>query len=92
VSGSFPDTELGCDMRRRTLRKIAAFSRQRAERWTFERALKKQRDADEIKRWEQELNLVYERFSVIRTPAMSYVHELMLIPDACSIGHRHLRR
>jgi hypothetical protein len=66
VSVSFSETVCGCDECRRTLKGIAAFSEKRAQRSMIERARKKQRDADEIKKWEKELDMVYERFSVIQ--------------------------
>jgi hypothetical protein len=51
-------------VRYRTLEKIVAFSEDRANRSFFERVRKKESDADEIKRWEKELEMAYERFSV----------------------------
>jgi hypothetical protein len=53
-------------VRRRTLKGIAAFSEERAKRSTFDRARKKQSDADEIKKWEKELKMAFERFSVTK--------------------------
>jgi hypothetical protein len=76
-------------MRRSTLKRIVAFSEKRARRSTIKRARKKQKDADEIKTWKKELEMAYERVSVMATPAVSYAHELMLIAD--SGGHRHSR-
>jgi hypothetical protein len=89
VIGFVSDAGFGSDERRRTLKNIAAFSEERAKRSTFERTRKKQSDADEIKRWEKELRMAYERFSVAKTLDMAYAYDLMLISDACSIGHRH---
>jgi hypothetical protein len=64
VSVSFSEPVCGCDDRRRTLKGIAAFSEKRAQRSMIERARKKQVDADEIKTWDKELHMAYERFSV----------------------------
>jgi hypothetical protein len=47
----------------------------------IERARKKQRDADEIKTWEKELTMGYERVSMLATPAIPYAYKLMLIAD-----------
>jgi hypothetical protein len=52
-------------MHRRTLKSIAAFSKQRAKRHIFERAHKKQRDADKIQKLETDLEMAYDRVSVI---------------------------
>jgi hypothetical protein len=49
---------------RRILESIAAFTKERVERSTFDRIRKKQSDADEIKKWDKELTRAYERFSV----------------------------
>jgi hypothetical protein len=46
------------------LESIAAFTKERAERSTFDRIRKKQSDADDIKKWEKELTRAFERFSV----------------------------
>jgi phosphoglycolate phosphatase-like HAD superfamily hydrolase len=46
------------------LKSIAAFTKERAERSTFDRIRKKQSDADDIKKWEKELTRAIERFSV----------------------------
>jgi hypothetical protein len=51
-------------VRYRVLNSIAAFSEERANRCFFDRARKKESDADEIKRWKKELKMAYERFSV----------------------------
>jgi hypothetical protein len=72
-------------MRCRTLKRIAAFSERRAKRSIIERARKKQRDADEINKWEKELKMTYECVSVMATYAISYAYELMSIED--SGGH-----
>jgi hypothetical protein len=48
----------------RSLESIAAFTKERAERSTFDRIRKKQSDADDIKKWEKELTRAFERFSV----------------------------
>jgi hypothetical protein len=66
-------------VRRRTLKGITAFSEERAKRSTFDRARKKQSDADEIEKWEKELKMVYERFSVTTKCAMPFAYALMLI-------------
>jgi hypothetical protein len=50
------------------LKSVAAFSEKRAQRSTIERVVKKRRDADEIKRWEKELKMGYERVSVAAIP------------------------
>jgi hypothetical protein len=71
----------GCDERRRTLKGIAAFSEKRAKRSTIERTRKKQVDADEIKKWEKELDTGYEHVSGISTPTTSSAYKLMLIVD-----------
>jgi hypothetical protein len=86
------DAGFGSDERRRTLKNIAAFSEERAKRSTFKQTRKKQSDADEIKRWEKELKMSYERFIVTTTLFMSCVYDLMLNSDACSIGYRHSHR
>jgi hypothetical protein len=52
------------DLDRRILETIAAFTKERVERSTWDRILKKQSDADEIKKWDKELTRAYERFSV----------------------------
>jgi arsenate reductase-like glutaredoxin family protein len=70
VSVSFLKTVCRCDESCRTLKSIAAFSEQRAKRSTIERTRKKQRDADEIKRWERELKMGYEHVSVVATPVI----------------------
>jgi hypothetical protein len=70
VSVSFLETVCGCNEWCRTVRGIAAFSEQRAKRSTIERTRKKQRDADEIKRWERELNMGYEHVSVVAAPVI----------------------
>jgi hypothetical protein len=85
------DARFGSDERRRTLKNIAMFSEERAKRSTLERTRKKQSDADEIKKWEKELRMAYERFSVTKTLCMPYTHDLMLTSDACSVEHRHSR-
>jgi hypothetical protein len=51
-------------VRYRILENIAAFSEKRANRSFFERARKKESDAEKIKKWEKELEMAYERFSV----------------------------
>jgi hypothetical protein len=76
-------------MRYRTLKRIAAFSEKRAKRSTIERARKKQRDADEIKTWEKELEIAYGRVSVMVMHAVSYAHKLMLLADSGGRGHPH---
>jgi arsenate reductase-like glutaredoxin family protein len=73
VIGFVSDAGFGSDERRRTLKNIAAFSEERAKRSTFERIRKKQSDADEIKKWEKELKMSYERFIVTTTLFMSCV-------------------
>jgi hypothetical protein len=83
--------ETRCDVCYRTLKGIAAFSEERANRTAFERARKKQSDADGIKKWQKELIMAYERFSVTKILVMSFAYELMLIPDLYSPGHRHSR-
>jgi hypothetical protein len=87
VSEPFSGTIFGCDERCRTLESIAAFSEKRAKRSRIERTRKKRRDADEIKTWEKELKMYYERVSMLATPAVSYAYELMLNVD--SGGHRY---
>jgi signal recognition particle GTPase len=52
------------DVNCRTLESIAAFTKERAERSTFDRIRKKQSDADDIKKWDKELTRAFERFSV----------------------------
>jgi hypothetical protein len=74
------------------LKNIAAFSEERAKRSAFERARKKQSDADEIKGLEKELRMAYERFTVTAILYMPYAYNLMLISDTCSVEHRHSRR
>jgi hypothetical protein len=86
------DAGFGFDERRRTLKNIAAFTEERAKRSTFKRTRKKQSDADEIKKWEKELRMAYERFSVAKTLYMTYAYDLILTADACSVGHQHSRR
>jgi hypothetical protein len=90
VSVSFSETACGCDEHSRILKGIAAFSEKRVKRSTFERKRKKQRDADEIQTWDKELEMGYERVSMIATPGISYAYELMLIVD--SGGHRYSYR
>jgi hypothetical protein len=63
VSVFFSETVSRCDDRCRTLKSIAAFFENRAQRSTIKRA-HEQSDADEIKTWEKELHMAYERFSV----------------------------
>jgi hypothetical protein len=86
---SFSETLCGFDEYCRTLKSVAAFSEKRAQRSTIERALKKQVDADDTKRWEKELKMGYERVSVMATFVLSYAYVLMLIVD--SDGYRHSR-
>jgi hypothetical protein len=76
-------------MRCRTLKRIAAFSEKRAKRSTIKRAHKKHKDADEIKKWEKDLGMVYERVSVMTTHAISFAHKLMLLADCGGHGHSH---
>jgi hypothetical protein len=57
------------------LKSIAAFTKERAERSTFDRIRKKQSDADDIKKWDKELTRAFERFSVCF--ASSLVHNLI---------------
>jgi hypothetical protein len=51
-------------VRYRILENIAAFSEKRVNRSFFERVRKKESNADKIKKWEKELEMAYERFSV----------------------------
>jgi hypothetical protein len=44
---------------------IAAFTKERVERSTWDRIRKKQSDADDIKKWDKELTRAYERFNVV---------------------------
>jgi hypothetical protein len=46
------------------LESIAAFTKERVERSTWDRVRKKQSDADDIKKWKEELTRAYERFNV----------------------------
>jgi hypothetical protein len=48
----------------RVLSGIAAFSEERVGRKAYQLALRKQSDADEIKKWDKELTRAYERFNV----------------------------
>jgi hypothetical protein len=48
----------------RVLSGIASFSQERTGRKAYQLALKKQSDADEIKKWDRELTRTYERFNV----------------------------
>jgi hypothetical protein len=48
----------------RVLKDIAAFSEDRVRRKTYQLALRKQSDAEEIKKWDKELTRAYERFNV----------------------------
>jgi hypothetical protein len=48
----------------RILESIAAFTKERVERSTWDRVRKKQSDADDIKKWDKELTRAYERFNV----------------------------
>jgi hypothetical protein len=65
------------DLDRRTLESIAAFTKKRAERSTFDRIRKKQNDADDIKKWDKELTRAFERFSVciVSESAQNLPHE-----------------
>jgi hypothetical protein len=56
------------------LKSIAAFTKERAERSTFDRIRKKQSDADDIKKWDKELTRAFERFSVCFVSSL--VHNL----------------
>jgi hypothetical protein len=64
VNTSFPDTAFGSDVRYKILENIATFTEKRSKWSFFKRARKKQSDADEIKKWEKELEMAYERFGV----------------------------
>jgi hypothetical protein len=48
----------------RVLEGIVDFSKERAERNGYQRIVKKQGDAEDIKKWEKELARAYERFNV----------------------------
>jgi hypothetical protein len=48
----------------RILKRIAAFSEERASRSLGSRMFKKQSDADDIKKWEKEITRAYENFNV----------------------------
>jgi hypothetical protein len=74
VSVSFSETVLRCDDHCRTLKSIAAFFEMRAKKSTIKRA-HEQSDADEIKKWQEELHMAYERCSVIkRLPCHFHTH------------------
>jgi hypothetical protein len=49
---------------RRTLNSIATFTHKRVERSILEQMLKKQRDANNLKKWKKELTMAMERFDV----------------------------
>jgi hypothetical protein len=49
---------------RRVLEDIKLFSEERSKRGAVLRKFKKQSDADDIKKWDQELRRAYERFNV----------------------------
>jgi hypothetical protein len=51
---------------RRTLGSIAAFAQKCAGRSIFKRMLRKQRDANNLKKWEKQLTRAFERFEVRR--------------------------
>jgi hypothetical protein len=65
VSTAFTDTGITSDVRRRVLKNIAAFLKERAKRSVPERA-HEQNDADVIKKWKMELDMAYERFNVVQ--------------------------
>jgi hypothetical protein len=82
------------DLDHSTLKSIAVFTKERAERSTFDRIRKKQSDADDIKKWEKELTRAFERFSVCFVPMLNHhlPHEanrstpcytLILAPPMC---------
>jgi predicted nucleic acid-binding Zn-ribbon protein len=52
------------NQKRRTLKDIAAFTKERAGRSKWDQMRKKQSDMDEIKKWEKELTRAHERFNV----------------------------
>jgi hypothetical protein len=72
----------------RTLKSIAAFSKERAERSTLERLRKKQNDADDIKKWEKELTRAFERFTVCQMQLFSYMINPKLLEDLCFTSYR----
>jgi hypothetical protein len=49
---------------RRTLNSIATFTHKRAERSILEQMLKKQSDANNLKKWKKELTMAIDRFDV----------------------------
>jgi hypothetical protein len=51
-------------VRYRTLESIVAFPVERANRSFLERVRTKESDAEKIKKWEKEVKMAYERFSV----------------------------
>jgi hypothetical protein len=65
VSTTFPDIGIIFDVLCRALKNIAALLKERAKRSIPEQA-HKQSDADEIKKWEKQLDMAYERFNVIQ--------------------------
>jgi hypothetical protein len=78
-------------VRYRTLENIAAFSEERANRSFFERARMKKSDAEKIKKWQKELKMAHERFSVGNHLLIRFLYVLMPISDTYNVGHRHSR-
>jgi hypothetical protein len=70
-----------------TLKSIAAFTKERAERSTFGRIRKKQIDADDIRRWEKELTRAFELFTVCMVSKLNHdlPHRVDRSPPCCKL-------